>query len=108
MNANIPILKPVNFDFREIFIVNSSNDIDEYLDIITKVYPNKILDIFEHILDKSDPQIELLNNEYFRLSQEYKYLNFAEEVFNLNDKKCYVNIIFEKIVIYRLIIYYAN
>jgi hypothetical protein len=96
LNTNIPLLKPVDFDFREIFIVNLSNGIDEYFDVVMKKYPHAILDVFEHTLDKSDPRIELLSNEYFRLSQEYKYLNFIEEVFSLNDKKCYIDIVFEK------------
>jgi len=87
----IPSLKIADVDYREAFILNSPLEKDDFLEAITKQYPNVILDVFEAVLDTKDERIELLSNEYFRLYQEDKYLSFAEEVFALNDNKCYIN-----------------
>jgi hypothetical protein len=87
----IPLLKITTIDYRKKFVSDFS-DKEDFFEIAIKKYPNKILDIFEHTLDETNPQIELLSNEYFRLSQEYKYLNFIEEVFNINNSKAYINL----------------
>jgi hypothetical protein len=92
----IPILKKVNFNFQKKFFKTDFDNNDNFYEAAIKKYPNAILDVFDRCLDAENKEIELLSNEYFRLSQEYKYLNFIEKVFSLNDKKCYVDIVLEK------------
>ncbi|MDR1008488.1 MAG: hypothetical protein LBL65_08040 [Campylobacteraceae bacterium] len=91
----IPLLKPINIEYKKYFVPDFSDE-DDFYDIAIIKYPHKILDVFDCVLDRLDPRIELLSNEYFRLSQEYRYLGFIEEVFDLNGKKCYVDAIFNE------------
>ena len=93
ISINIPKLKIVENDYRKDFISNIS-EIDDFFEKVTTKYPNVILDIFETKLEKNDDRLPLLDDEYFRLCEEQKYLKFIEEVFEINSNKCYVNIPF--------------
>jgi hypothetical protein len=91
----IPTLKHTDLDFRKYYI-DSADDIDDYVEKAIALRPSAILDIFSRTLNADDAEIELLSDDYFRLSQEYKYLNFIEKVFELNEKKCYAKAFFSR------------
>ena len=52
-------------------------------------FEHSILDVFPELLAKDDPQLELLDCEYFRLSAEKNYLAFARKAFEENGGRCY-------------------
>lgn len=62
------------------------------LDKAGQIEKVNILDVFEHTMNQDDPRVNLLTNDYFRLSQESKYLTFFEKVFELNDNQAYIDL----------------
>jgi hypothetical protein len=97
---NVPLMKPIEFDLIGEYLQNISEDENtdwnDIYEAIQAKYPNVTLDVFDKALDKDDPKAELLDSDYFRLSQEYKYLNFFEDIFALNDNKCYAAVGFSQ------------
>ncbi|WP_460055808.1 hypothetical protein [Pseudolactococcus yaeyamensis] len=69
----------------------NTSDYDEMLDIAREKYQVFTLDVFKETMESDDARLDLLSNEYFRLSQEDKYLKFIEKVFEANDRKAYVD-----------------
>lgn len=49
------------------------------MDEVTSRKKSAILDVFKDTMQIGDPKLDLLSNEYFRLSQEKKYLSFLRE-----------------------------
>lgn len=72
-------------------IVDDINGVEDSLVSAENKYGKLILDIFKDKLDVDDPRLALFSNDYFRLSQEYKYLRFIEKVFDMNDGKVYLD-----------------
>ena len=92
---NIPLLEPVQNDYRELFISNI--DEDDFFENISTKYSNTILDVFEYCLGEDSKELQYLESSYFKLINEDKYLSFLEEVFLKNQEKCYVNIDFSQV-----------
>ncbi|MDT2660323.1 hypothetical protein P7E02_10610 [Enterococcus hulanensis] len=69
-------------------------DVEDYHDVVveaTRLKKVAILDVFKETMQIGDPRLDLLSNEYFRLSQENKYLSFFERVFEINDNEAYID-----------------
>ena len=70
-------------------------DVEDYHDVVveaTRLKKVAILDVFKETMQIGDPRLDLLSNEYFRLSQENKYLSFFERVFEINDNEAYIDL----------------
>lgn len=97
----IPIIQPINSDNASIDsklwnLYTQSEDYAELFSIAQKTYIKVVLDIFNKPMTNEDPRLNLLSNDYFKLSQETKFLYFIEKVFELNKEKCYIDLgIFE-------------
>ena len=61
----------------------------EGLEELRDFFEHRILDVFPQLLPENDPKISLLDCEYFRLSAEKHYLEFARRVFRENGGYCY-------------------
>ncbi len=79
----------VNDDLFKLFI--HSSNYEEMLDEGREKYQVSILDVFKRTMTADDPRLELLSNEYFRLSQEDKYVQFISKVFELNEQEAYID-----------------
>jgi len=91
----IPILKPIKFDYLSVFTNDTElNDMDEFFEQISNMYPHTLLDIFDRQLENDAEELKYLDSEYFRLSNENKYLDFITDVFLHNKECCYINIDF--------------
>jgi len=86
----IPLLKPSTFHYTEIFDKVSVESFN-VLEHLMQRYPSALLDIFPSSLDEESEALKRLESEYFRLSQERKYLAFLEEVFHRNGDKCFLS-----------------
>ncbi|MET3562639.1 hypothetical protein ABID30_001727 [Enterococcus rotai] len=97
----IPIIQPINSDNTSIDsklwnLYIQSEDYAELFSIAQKTYIKVALDIFNKPMTNEDPRLNLLSNDYFKLSQETKFLYFIKKVFELNKEKCYIDLgIFE-------------
>lgn len=70
-------------------------DVEDYHDVVveaTRLKKVAILDVFKETMQIGDPRLDLLSNEYFRLSQENKYLSFLERVFEINGNEAYIDL----------------
>ena len=70
-------------------------DVEDYHDVVveaTRLKKVAILDVFKETMQIGDPRLDLLSNEYFRLSQENKYLSFFERVFEINGNEAYIDL----------------
>ena len=70
-------------------------DSTDYHDVVveaTRLKKISVLDVFNETMQIGDPRLDLLSNEYFRLSQENKYLSFFERVFEINDNEAYIDL----------------
>lgn len=89
---NLPLLKIlkdsnlIKNHFPELLM----DDIDEALESMRLNYNHALLSNFEMILSKDDERIKLLSDRYYMSLQECKFINFIEEVFLDNDKKCII------------------
>ena len=103
----IPLIEPVSNNFNIEYIDNFNLNIDEILEKFSEKQQTYILDIFENILGQEDEELKNLENDYFKLINEKKYLNFLKETFELNNKICYVRVklSFEK---YENVLYYID
>jgi len=88
MKDIIPKLKTDKFSLNSIFINCSSEDFS--FDCLKKQYPFSILDVFEEQLKDTDTRLELLDNEFFKLKNELKYINFISTLFIDSNSKCYL------------------
>jgi hypothetical protein len=61
----------------------------ESLEELRDFFEHYMLDVFPHLLPENDPRIALLDCEYFRLSAEKHYLEFARRAFRENGGYCY-------------------
>jgi len=89
---NIPILKETNINYKKVFLISNKSLKENSFEELFTTYPSVILDIYSSSLDVNSPELLNLNSEYFRLSQEYKYLNFILDCFKKNSYKCIINI----------------
>jgi len=91
----VPTLQRTDFNYENVFLDKvESNEEKSFFDLVSKSYPNIILDIYDHCLDLNSNELNNLDSEYFRLANEEKYLNFIDDVFDINEQKCYVKIYF--------------
>jgi len=92
LTSTIPLLKKTKYGYSEVFLSNiaTQDDDEDYYDEICKKSPNVILDIFPHCLDRDSKEIKYLDSDYFRFINEEKYLNFICDVFEENDRCCYI------------------
>lgn len=70
-------------------------DATDYHELVieaTRLKKVAVLDVFNETMQIGDPRLNLLSNEYFRLSQENKYLSFFERVFEINDNEAYIDL----------------
>ena len=102
----IPTLKPIEINYEDDYLLKGILD-DDFFDMVSEVNKNTILDIFDTCLDEKAEELELLDSQFFKLSQERKYLNFISDVFFENDKKCILNIKYD-MKDYDLLIRYIN
>ena len=102
----IPILKAIKLDYKKDVFTKDYFD-DDFFEIVSETHPSVILDMFAERLEVGSKKLKLLESQYFRLSNEKKYLNFIKSVFLENNKKCIVNIKFN-LNDYDLLIYHIN
>lgn len=76
------------------YIVDDINGVEDSLLSAENKYGKLILDIFKDKMAIDDPRLSLFSNDYFRLSQEDKYLKFIEKVFYINDGKVYLDFVY--------------
>lgn len=90
----IPLLKQTSINYKNLFSVKKDlQTIEEsFYDIVVDNYPNVVLDMYSSCLNEDSKELADLDNEYFRLSSEYKYINFIIDVFNHNSNTCIINI----------------
>ena len=69
-----------------------STDYHELVVEATRLKKVAVLDVFNETMQIGDPRLDLLSNQYFRLSQENKYLSFFERVFEINDNEAYIDL----------------
>ncbi|GAA2938832.1 hypothetical protein [Enterococcus raffinosus] len=69
-----------------------STDYHELVVEATRLKKVAVLDVFNETMQIGDPRLSLLSNEYFRLSQENKYLSFFGRVFEINDNEAYIDL----------------
>lgn len=69
-----------------------STDYHELVVEATRLKKVAVLDVFNETMQIGDSRLSLLSNEYFRLSQENKYLSFFERVFEINDNEAYIDL----------------
>ncbi|OEG19656.1 hypothetical protein BCR23_01360 [Enterococcus quebecensis] len=93
----IPKIQPIdsdtvniNSELWELYI--RADDYDDLLIETEKKYKKVVLDVFNKPMLKEDPRLDLLSNNYFKLSQESKFLCFIKKVFELNREKCYIDL----------------
>ena len=79
-------------NFYKYFQCDHLSDLEDKLNYLYENYPNAILDVFENSLSADDPQIALLDSNYFKLTQEIKYINFINKCFDMCRETCYINI----------------
>jgi len=79
-------------NFYKDFQCDNLSDLEDKLNYLYENYPNAILDVFENSLSADDPQIALLDSNYFKLTQEIKYINFVNKCFDMCSETCYINI----------------
>jgi len=92
---NLPLLKIDNLDYKSIFIDTNNTylyNIEDFFNEVTHKYTYKILDIFNTKKSKESQDALNLSSEYFKLSQEEKYLNFIIDIFKRNKYRCYVEV----------------
>ncbi|MCJ1998153.1 hypothetical protein GYN23_05100, partial [Lactococcus piscium] len=95
----IPKLLKSNFETQDYddelyrYLVTDIEESEDALSLVEKKYGKLVLDVFRYTMDTDDPRLDLLSNDYFRLSQEDKYLKFIENVFYLNEEKVYVDFV---------------
>jgi len=87
----IPIMKAQDSKITEKFgaLGKILPKVNESFDDIKDFFEYAILDIFPERLSKDNPRIKLLDCEYFRLSAERNYLEFAKRLFRENAGLCY-------------------
>ncbi|WP_288227427.1 hypothetical protein [uncultured Enterococcus sp.] len=95
-DGKIPELKKTDFSSssfdNEVYqLFFNTTDYIELVDEATSRKKSAILDVFKDTMQIGDPKLDLLSNEYFRLSQEKKYLSFFERVFEINDNEAYID-----------------
>lgn len=96
----IPKLLKSNFETQDYddelyrYLVTDIEESEDALSLVEKKYGKLVLDVFRYTMDTDDPRLDLLSNDYFRLSQEDKYLKFIENVFYLNEEKVYVDFVY--------------
>jgi len=99
-DGKIPELKKMDFTsssfdnevYKLFFNYTDYTDYIELVDEATRRKKMAILDVFNETMQIGDPRLDLLSNEYFRLSQENKYLSFFERVFEINDNEAYIDL----------------
>lgn len=96
-DALIPLLQPVDTKYLnysdglwQLFI--QVEDYDELIEVAERKYKKVALDIFNKKMASEDPRLALLSNDYFKLSQEYKFIGFIKKVFDLNNRQCYIDL----------------
>lgn len=109
MNDYIPTLIKTDFNYQKIFIdsIKLESSDEDFFEQTVSQYPNTILDIFDKQLNKNSNELKYLESEYFRLTNEDKYLNFITECFKENFKQCFVDISVD-FKDYENFIYYSN
>ena len=96
----IPKLLKSNFETQDYddelyrYLVTDIEESEDALSLVEKKYGKLVLDVFRYTMAIDDPRLALLSNDYFRLSQEDKYLKFIENVFYLNEEKVYVDFVY--------------
>jgi len=98
-DGKIPELEKTDFSassfdnevYKLFFNYTDYTDYIELVDEATRRKKMAILDVFNETMQIGDPRLDLLSNEYFRLSQENKYLSFFERVFEINDGEAYID-----------------
>lgn len=80
-------LKVLENSFSELLF----DDIDESIEKMSLKYISGLLSNFEVILDKDDERINFLSDAYYMKSQEYKYIDFIDKVFEENDNLCIID-----------------
>ncbi|MGG5372403.1 hypothetical protein IGI67_004075 [Enterococcus sp. AZ196] len=96
-DGKIPELEKMDFSSNsfdnEIYkLFFDATDYHELIVEATRRKKSAILDVFNKTMQIGDPRLNLLSNEYFRLSQENKYLSFFERVFEINDNEAYIDL----------------
>lgn len=98
-DGKIPKLKSSNFKTLnydgELYDYLEKDDTEdgELISFAEKKYGKLILDFFEFRMEENDPRLDLLSNDYFRLSQENKYLSLIEEIFKVNNHTAYIDFV---------------
>ncbi|PSM51619.1 hypothetical protein CBLAS_1548 [Campylobacter blaseri] len=90
---NLPIIKSIDNlqEIQDKFCELISDDIDKIVEKMSENHTSRLLTMFEKTLIKNDDRLELLNDDYFKMTKEDSYLKFILEVFRQNDKNCIVN-----------------
>ncbi|MEO1769338.1 hypothetical protein [Candidatus Enterococcus ferrettii] len=96
-DGKIPELEKMDFSSSSFDneVYKSFFNTEDYVELVKEATRHKksaILDVFNETMQIGDPRLDLLSNEYFRLSQEYKYLSFFERVFEINDNEAYIDL----------------
>ncbi|MGL9730414.1 hypothetical protein [Enterococcus sp. DIV0756] len=95
-DGKIPELEKMDFSASSFDneVYKSFFNTESYIDLVDEATRHKksaILDVFNETMQIGDPRLDLLSNEYFRLSQENKYLSFFERVFEINGNEAYID-----------------
>ncbi|WP_086350811.1 hypothetical protein [Candidatus Enterococcus clewellii] len=69
-----------------------AEDYEEIMEHARTEYYKVSLDVFSQVMAKDDSRLSLLSNDYFKLSQEKKFLDFIERGFKLNENECYIDL----------------
>lgn len=95
-DGKIPELEKMDFSSSSFDneVYKSFFNTEDYVELVKEATRHKksaILDVFNETMQIGDPRLNLLSNEYFRLSQENKYLSFFERVFEINGNEAYID-----------------
>lgn len=96
-DGKIPELEKMDFSSSSFDneVYKSFFNTEDYVELVKEATRHKksaILDVFNDTMQIGDQRLNLLSNEYFRLSQENKYLSFFERVFEINDNEAYIDL----------------
>lgn len=96
-DGKIPELEKMDFSSSSFDneVYKSFFNTTDYVELVEEATGRKksaILDVSNETMQIGDPRLNLLSNEYFRLSQENKYLSFFERVFEINGNEAYIDL----------------
>lgn len=96
-DGRIPRLIPIDSDEQNNHnalwtMYSHVEDYEEIMEHARTTHYKVSLDVFSKVMAKDDSRLSLLSNDYFKLSQEKKFLDFIERSFKLNENECYIDL----------------